>query len=160
MKIKTLLTFLILVLAVLVIAGSCASDKKAIDASTALKLFYGDWVNTDNEGYTEINPQRYVINPDNMMDIYTSATDVKPSYRHEITDVLESWIDRNENTFARVRVWCHTNGGVRHYLLKIDKSGNILEMNYVAGENPPPETCFMNPDLSTPNYYYNIYYRQ
>ena len=160
MKARISLSILIFVLALLISVGSCVSGKKMIDASDALKPFYGDWVNTDNTGYPETKSQRYVINPDNKMDIYAFTTDAKPIAIHEITDVLECWIDRKGNTYVRVKVWCHTWNGVRYYLLKVDESEDTLEMNYVSGENLPPETIVVNPDLSTPNYYYNIYHRQ
>ncbi len=53
MKTKTLVSILILVLAVLIIAGSCATGKKAYVAKEDEELF-GTWINPDYGGLAKV----------------------------------------------------------------------------------------------------------
>jgi hypothetical protein len=50
MKTRTLVSILILVLAVLIIAGSCATMKKEISETDFFEAYSGTWINTDYSG--------------------------------------------------------------------------------------------------------------
>lgn len=156
--IKSMLIFFVISTALIVF--SCVPVRKTIDASDAVKQFFGDWINPENEGLWAMKPQRYVIEPGNKIEIYGSVTDAIPSVIHQYT-VLETWIDRNGNTYAMVRIKCLTFGGNFHALWKIDKSGKEFEMNLKSGNELPPETIVTNPDPSPPDWiYYMSYYRK
>jgi len=64
MKSRTLISVLILIMAVLVIAGSCATGKKIISVDDAMKQFEEIYINTEYSGQDVDHPQKFVITSD------------------------------------------------------------------------------------------------
>jgi len=157
MKTRTLVSILILVLAVLIIAGSCATGKKMITVDDAMKKFEGVYVNTEYSGQKPTQPQKFVITSDGRMEDWSHATNEYPSYKGTYT-VAESWMDSKGNMYCKVDL---NYGGARtQELWKLDESGNTLEVNYKykygsGGEYP----IKIDPDVESP-LYYCIWYRQ
>jgi len=95
---RTLASILILVLAVLIIAGSCATGKKMITVDDAMKQFEGIYVNTEYSGLKTTQPQKYVITSDGRVEDWSIATNEYPSFRDQYT-VVESWADSKGNMY-------------------------------------------------------------
>jgi hypothetical protein len=80
---RTFVSILILVLAVLIVIGSCATRRKAISEEDFFEVWSGTWINTEYKGggrYPKI-----VIHPDGTMQNYITASGTVPSHKHEIT---------------------------------------------------------------------------
>ena len=161
MKTRTLTLTVILIMAVLVITGSCATGKKIISVDVAMKKFEGVYVNTEysGEGYT--HPQKKVITSDGGIEDWALATNTYPSWKGEYK-VAESWMDSKGNTYCTVDT-NYYGAGKAQELWKLDKSGKILEVNYknitVRGEYP--KKIDPNPEPNViPTLHYCIWYRQ
>jgi hypothetical protein len=160
MKTRMLVSILILVLAVMIIAGSCATTKKAISEEDAMKVFEGVYVNTEYSGQSYTPPQKVVITADRRFEDWALATNEYPSWKAEYK-VAESWIDSKGNTYCTVDMR-YSHGDRTKELWKLDKSGKILEVNFqitVRGEYP--KIIDSNPDPTIiPTLHYCIWYRQ
>ncbi len=74
MKSRTSISVLILIMAVLIIFGSCATGKKAVKAP--IESVYGNWANLDYN--TEIKYAKCKIRPDGIIEV---ATHTELEYR-------------------------------------------------------------------------------
>jgi hypothetical protein len=153
MKNRMLVSILILVLAVLIIVGSCATKKKAISEEDFLEAFSGIWINTDYEFKGDTGSMRKVVwYPDGRWEEYSLETHELPATygRYTITDM---WKD------SKGDIWYTANwGGIlsKGYLMgKISDSGNTHEQLFTNFGEPIEEW-----DLDNKRYYYRIHYRQ
>ena len=89
MKTRTIVSILILVLAVLVIAGSCATKRKAISEEDFLETWSGTWINTEYVGKTA---QKITLQPDGTREGFGILTSTTATYQDEVT-ILETWLD-------------------------------------------------------------------
>ena len=161
MKTRTLVSILILVLAVMVIAGSCATTKKAISEEDAMKEFEGVYVNTEYSGEGYDNPQKCVLTSDGRWENWALATNTSPSWTGEYK-VAESWMDTEGNIYCTVDARLFITNDRKKELWKLDKSGKILEINYIytiRGKYPSKIDPDPDPTI-TPTLYYCIWYRQ
>ena len=148
-----LVSILLLVLAVMVIAGGCATRKKVISEEDFFVAFSGTWVNTDYVGDYG-TPQKMIRFPDGTWEGYLKLT--KAYYacygKHTITDM---WTDSKGNIWYRARWEClaHKNEGNEYG--KINDSGNTLEYLSVKGDR-----IIEDWDPESFHYNYRIYYRQ
>jgi hypothetical protein len=157
---RTLVSILILVFAVLIIVGSCATGKKIITVDDAMKKFEGIWINTEYAESDFMHPQMFIITSDGGIEYRQLSTKTIPTNQGKYT-VAESWTDSKGNIYSTVdtkwKIGWHTQE-----LWKLDKSGNILETNYkLTMDEEYPTKIDPNPDPNafTP-IYYCIYYRQ
>ena len=161
MKTRTLVSILILVLAVLIVIGSCATGKKIISVDDAMKQFEGVYVNTEYSGEGRTNPQKKVITSDGRIEDWALATNTNPSVKGEYKRA-ESWTDAKGNTYCTVDTRWYIQDVRTKELWKLDKSGKILEVNYkvtVRGEYP--KKIDPNPEPNViPTLRYCIWYRQ
>jgi hypothetical protein len=146
---------LILVLSVLIIAGSCATGKKAYVAKEDEELF-GTWINTD---YDEVQiAAKIIFDPNGVVRAYPTVSITKEWMIGKFT-ISDKWIDAEGNIWYK---WLRTEAkgmsmsdtSEHYYLGKISDSGRVLELNY-SGYDYPTE---VNPDSL--KYAYSIYYRQ
>ena len=147
MKTSKFVLFLILVLAVLIIAGSCAPDKMA-NISKDFEI-YGAWVNPD---YNKTGVQaKVVIWPNGKMDWYNRETDtlvVLPT----VFAITNKWIDSEENIWYTLI--CKIGAEDWDYrLVKISDSGKTLECAYSPDDYPKVI------DIQDSRYRYEIRYR-
>ena len=162
MKNRSLVSILILVLAVLIIIGSCATGKKIISVDDAMKDFEGVYVNTEytgeGEGYT--HPQKKIITFDRKWEYWALATNTSPSWRGEYK-VAESWKDSKGNTYCTVDASTYIYDNKTKELWKLDKSRKILEVNYQwTFHGKYPIKIDPNPDPTIiPTLLYCIWYR-
>jgi hypothetical protein len=158
------LSIMILILVVLIIAGSCATGKRIISTNRAMRQFEGAYVNTEYSGYVELYPQKRVIYQDGRMEVYDKATNKSPFYHNEYT-IDESWTDSAGTVYSTVTVEWTPGGNTTLELWKLDKRKNTFEVNinfYSLYEDVSREyPTRIDPDLdSFPNALYSIWYRQ
>ena len=157
MKTRMFVLILILVLAVMIIAGSCATGKKMITVDDAMKKFEGVYVNTEYSGQKATHPQKFVITSDGRVEDWSRATNEYPSFKGTYT-VAESWTDSKGNSYCKADA---TYGFTRsQQWWRLDKSGNTLEVNFKFGSGGEYPTK-IDPDVGSDGpLYYCIYYRQ
>jgi hypothetical protein len=149
---------LILVFAVLIIAGGCATGKKIISIDDAMKQFEGVYVNTEYSGQDPHYPQKFVIASDGRIERWASATSEYPSIKGEYT-IAKSWTDLKGNMYCTVDVKQYGEARTQD-LWKLDKSGKTLEVNYLLGHvGEYPTKIDPNVEPWGP-LYYCIFYRQ
>ena len=98
MKTRMFVSILILVLAVLIIAGSCATGKKAIKAP--IESVYGTWANLyyNTKEYTA----KCTIRPDGIIEV-ASHTELEYHHFDDISfTIIESWLDSDGNKYYKV----------------------------------------------------------
>ena len=154
MRARTLVSILILILAALIVAGSCATGKKAYVATDDEEL-YGTWVNQD---YEESYAAKIVVKPDGTWDEYTLSNSNSPFAVTEYA-ITDKWTDSEGNIWYKFLeihqdVKVLQNPDTYYILSKIDKSGNIWEMLWASIDYP---TEFDPDDV---RYNYRIRYRQ
>jgi hypothetical protein len=155
MKDRTFVLILILYTAVLVIAGSCGTMRKAYVAQED-EAFYGTWVNPDYGGLAKV--EKVVHDPDGVLRFYSTATSTKESWRAKFI-ITGKWTDAQGNIWYQ---WLETEGeggaivdtGDYYFLGKISDAGRVIEMSFSSYDYPTE----VNPDSL--KYDYRIYYRQ
>jgi len=152
MKTRTFVSIMILVLAVFIVVGNCATRRKAISEQDFWNAFSGTWVNTE---YSEIGDlffeQKWIVYPDGKFEFYPRATDTNPSRQGYYFTITEKWID------SEGVIWYKSilQAGVTQYQLgKISDSGKTWE--FCSG----PDTYPTEIDKSFTRYVYFIRYRQ
>ena len=156
MKTKTFVLIAVMILAVLIIAGSCATGKKAYVVQEDEELF-GTWINPD---YDEkmVQATKFIYEPDGVLRGFETANTTKETMTAKFT-ITDKWIDDEGIIWYK---WLLTDirGSVLkthsdyYYLGKISDSGRVFEFSY-SGSDYPPE---VNPDNL--RYNHRIYYRQ
>jgi hypothetical protein len=153
MKARTFVSILILVLAVLIAIGSCATTKKAISEEDFFETWSGTWINTDYGG-GDLH-QKVISHPDGTLEFFGKLTSTTAVYKEKIT-ILEQWVDSKGTIWYRGH-WEHLIllSSKGYVMGKISDSGNTWE--YIsAGEDYPIEEW--EPDKF--EYNYRIYYHQ
>ena len=87
MKTRTLISSVILIMAILLIVGSCATGKKAISDEDFLEVFSGTWINTD----IRIN-QKKINYHDGTWEMYGKVNNTIPIFTGKEI-ILEKWVD-------------------------------------------------------------------
>ena len=152
MKIRSLVSILILVLAVLINTGSCATGKKAYVAKEDEELF-GTWINPAYDAswiYAKV-----VIKPDGTWDEYSLTYSDRPIYKGEYI-ITDKWTDSDGYIFYKSIITRIDKESHRPYYVmsKIDKTGNVYEDLWSTIQMP---TEFEQDDML---YNHRIYYRQ
>jgi hypothetical protein len=170
MKTRTLVSIFILVLVVVIIAGSCATQKKAsyekgFYIPTRDEVIHGIWINMDYSG-DSAQAQKIVMSHWGHYEIYTLVKNLTANYTGTFI-LVDKWIDPEGNTWYKdyVRNASH----VMFELDKISNNGTIWEYVYYSQAHPTedqkstdgtprgfPTEAQMNPGGP----HYHIYYRQ
>jgi hypothetical protein len=151
LKPRTLMSILILVFAMLIMMGSCATSKKAYVAKEDEELF-GIWINFQYDGTNKYS--KVQINPDGTWFEYINSYDEKPPFRGEYT-IIEKWTDSEGYIYYKTIVERNDVASDPLYILsKIQKDGNVYEDIWT--------TLHMPEEFDTEKmlYLYRIYYRQ
>ena len=170
MKNRTLVSILIIIMAVLIIAGSCDTQKKSTNEKgfyipTRDDVIHGIWINMDYSG-DSFQSQKIVMSHWGHWEIYPLVGNLTAV--HTGTFILvDKWIDTEGNTWYKDYV--RDSWHVMFELDKISNNGTIWEYVYydfpyltkdqMSPDDPSqdfPTEDQMNPD--GPNYH--IYYRQ
>ena len=97
MKARALLSILILVFAVLIIAGSCATGKKAYVVKENEEL-YGNWFKSEYNDSSRA--ARHIINADGSIQLY--ATDDSPRVAAiHLYIITDKWYDSEGNIWYK-----------------------------------------------------------
>jgi hypothetical protein len=147
MKTKTFVSILILVLAVLIVVGSCATRKKAISIEEASKIRSGIWV---NELYTDPLVVQY---PDGRYELYYDLQQERLCLSG-ISEIYESWRDSDGVLWYRAH-YQESTGQEGYVLGKISNSDNTWEF-IVTTDNLMIEEW----KIGKVGYNHIIYYRQ
>ena len=152
MKTRTFVSTLILVLAVLIIAGSCATKRKAISYEDFIKAWSGTWINMEYGGKVA---QKITLQPDGTREGFGISTSTTATFQDEVT-TLETWLDSKGTIWYKAKWVNILPVGAKGYEMgKISDSGTIYEFVYASEDFPIEE---WEPDRF--EYNYLIYYRQ
>ena len=150
MKTRNLVSILILVLAVMVIAGSCATMKSP--DKMVYERFCGTWVNTEYEG-KEYPAVKEIYNPDGTLTAYSHLHDTG-TYGYAFYTVEKRWTDSEGNSWYHVKIkYPLVTTATVYQLCKLDKYNTILEYNYSGTKYPDAV------DPKDKRSDYRIYYR-
>ena len=105
MKTRTLVSILILIVAVPIMAGSCATRRKAISEEDFFEAWSGTWINTDYGGGN--TGQKIINHPDGTREIFGMLTS-KIVGRKEKCTVLYQWLDSKGTIWYRGNWECLT----------------------------------------------------
>ena len=148
MKPRTFAIILILVLAVLVVVGSCATRKKAISIEDAAEIRSGKWV---NEHYP--NVKMIVFYSDGRYEDYYTPQQER-LYASGTSKIYESWRDSEGVLWYRAH-YQNSSGQEGYILSKISNSDNTWERIYTTNNLIIEEW-----KIGKVGYGYQIYYRQ
>ena len=154
MKNIKLVAILILVLIVLIIAGNCATGKKAsVTDKDIYKILRGTWINKDYDEPPGSEPSaKIILKNDGVYEEYTDSSSTSPVFFGEIIAIDEKWIDSEGNIWFKSMIE-YLGHKIWYYRLdKIHRSGKVWEFNILTYEYPKE----INPNHSR----YRIYYRQ
>jgi hypothetical protein len=153
MKTRTYVSILILVLAVLIVVGSCATKRKAISDEDFFEVWSGTWINTDYGGGNFF--QKIINYPDGTLEMFAILTSTTAGYKEKIT-LLEQWVDSKGTIWYRVHWEAFPPYAHKGYKMgKISDSVNTWEFIFASEDYPIEE---WEPDKF--EYNYRIYYRQ
>jgi hypothetical protein len=153
MKTRTLALILILILAVLIIAGSCATTSNP--DKMVLERFCGTWANQGYETTPDepMKPQaKYIINQDGTFVWYQYLVQTGPTGVGTYT-VEKRWKDAVGNNLYHVKVYEVIAEVTQYELWKIDKYASVWERNMSSIDYPDAI------DPTDKQSYYRIYYR-
>jgi len=156
MKTRTIVSILILILTVLIVAGSCATGKKTkMPEEDLFKKLSGTWVNENYgslEGITAALPTKWVVKSDGTYDWFSESSDTDRIGYGEYKAIVDTWTDPEGNFFYKATFKVHLTTSVMYQLGMISSSGTEWEF-VISGINVPPE-------IDPSHGIYGFYYRQ
>ena len=143
MKTRTFVLIAVLILALLMVAGSCATGKKAqMPEEDLYKKLKGTWV---NEVYSPISgvigmgwPAKWVVYSDGTYEWFGESSDTARIGYGEYEAIVDSWTDSEGNFFYKATFNVHLTTSVLYQLGTISSSGTEWEF-VMSGINFPPE---------------------
>jgi len=178
MKARMIVSISILVFVVLIVAGSCATKRIAVSPEEVSQKIEGTWINPDYPvGGTFIDLTQTATDTADFFHFQKLTFTSKKWYFYQSLDdtigfasgvytIMDSWMDRKGNAYCQIYL-PRGKASVCFALLKVDKTGTVLEQcYYYGGNNKYPEKIvthdiivddFRSPDVSM---YYNIFYRK
>ena len=155
MKARVLISILVFVLAVLSIAGSCATSKKSyISADNILKQLTGTWNNEEYEPpEVEIMPQ-VTVHSDGSYELYKEyAVLTTPAILPgQFISIKEAWTDSKGNIWYQAKAYDIANDITFYEIGKISDAGKVWETVFSNFEYPDK--------LDSKSLNYRIRYRQ
>jgi hypothetical protein len=157
MKIKRIIIYLLLMVALLFLFGSCATDKMAYRPTDEEEI-YGTWIN-DKQQY----PQKMVIFPDMTWEYYTHPYDIFPK-AWGTTEFYKKWKDNQWNIWYHTYVTYEGYSGNKQYSQELDRiyrDGKIwvweLEYKPIVSSGFDPDKFPAKINTESGNYF--IFYR-
>ena len=152
MKARTLASILILILAVMLIAGSCATKRKTISDEDFMEAWSGTWINTDYGGG---KGQKIINHPDGTREWFGKSTSTTVDHKEKIT-ILDQWLDSKGTIWYRGQWESFPPLRSKGYEMgKISDSGNTWEYIWASEDYPIEEW-----EPYRFEYNYRIRYRQ
>ena len=152
MQTRTFVLILILVLAVMIIAGSCATQKQAYIPKINEEL-YGTWVNTDYDGVYDESPQKFIHYNWGYTESFGLVTAQYPNIRR-VFYIMDKWTDSEGIIWYKVTWQLRGSPNMRFYIVKINVKEGSWE-DIWSYKDFPSES-----DLTPEHVKYEIYYRQ
>ena len=155
MKPKTLSSILLLIIAVSVIIGGCATGKKAYVATKDEEL-YGTWINPE---YDQKNIMaKWILKPDGTFDAYSKSTSNRVFEVGTFT-IADKWTDSEGNIYYKYSKSSMEYGSIEnpytyYFLVKIHATLDIAEELWSSVDYPTE----FDPDNLRYNYW--VFYRQ
>ena len=119
MKTRTLVSILVLVLAVLIISEGYATDKKVTKKD--YRFVSGTWIN--EEYNSKPFREKYVVRRDGTFDRYNRTSDAgKQGTGHY--EIIEKWIDSEGNIWYKMHVWSGVKVEGQPVSYELDKFSN------------------------------------
>jgi hypothetical protein len=147
MKARMFISILILVLGILIIAGSCATRKKAISIEDAAEIRSGIWVN-------ELSPDALIVRyPDGRYEVYYDLQQERLALSGT-SKIYESWRDSEGVLWYRAQ-YQDSVGREGYELVKISNSDNTSERITTTNNLMIEEW-----KIGKVGYNYGIWYRQ
>jgi hypothetical protein len=144
-----LVSILILVLALLIIFGGCATEKKAYVTKDSEELYW-TWVNPEyNEPLNRSGKSIFYSN--GIAEGYLTLSHKLPHWRIRYI-ITSKWSDRKGNIWYRYTLWYEGLEQKYYKLAKISGSGNTRESVYSGVDHPKK--------IDKSNLNYGIYSRQ
>ena len=155
MKTRTLISILIVVLAVMVLLMiSCATRKKAsLTNKNIYRELRGTWINTEYDVPLQSEPiAKIVVRRESIYEMFYDTSGTRPNYYGEIIFIEDKWIDSEGNIWFKLRSEYHGVPTQYYELNKLHSSGNVWELQWSSTDYPNE----INPNSVT----YRIRYRQ
>jgi hypothetical protein len=156
MKTKMLISTLILILAVLIIAGSCATKKEVVKKKEFYfpkynEELYGTWINKEYDSAEY--PGKFRIYLWGYFETFHPFDSEKTQEKGTFT-IVKKWTDQEGNIWYNTYVQYSGSTRLYYNLEKISNNGNTWE--YVTTTVDFPTESDMHPEFQL----YHIYYRQ
>ena len=153
MKARTsLVSIFILVSSLLIVAGSCATQKQAYIPKPNEEL-YGTWVNTDYDGVYDESPQKFIHYNWGYTESFGRVTAQHPNFQR-VFYIMDKWTDSEGIIWYKVTWQLRGSPTMRFYLVKINKSEGSWEEVWTYKDFPSES------DLTPEHVEYGIWYRQ
>jgi hypothetical protein len=157
MKIRKLCVYQLLVVVLLFLFGSCATDKVGY-RPTDDEEFFGIWIN-DKQQY----PQKFITFPDMTWEYYNHTYDIFPK-AWGTAEFYKKWTDNQGNIWYQSYVTYEGYGGNKQYsqeLERIYRDGKVWVLEYIYEPIPTSE---FDPDkfpakMDPEHVNYHIFYR-
>jgi hypothetical protein len=146
MKTRVFISILVLVLAVLIIAGSCATGNKASNRDFK-KDIVGTWVNS-NYNENEWVTAKLIVKSEKTAEFYKRESDTWPS--PATITIVDRWVDSKGNIYYKAEVTFSYR--TKYHLWKLNSSKTTWELMSRALD--------YFTEIDPNNTYYRIYYRQ
>ena len=150
MKTRMLVTIFILLLAVLIIAGSCATQKQAYIPKPNEEI-YGTWVNTDYNGVGK--GQKYILYRWGYAEAFRLVTDQYVNYPC-VFHLMDKRTDSEGSILYKVTWQFKGDTKIIFQLTKINENEGSYERVWSYKDFPSES------DLTPEHVHYAIYYRQ
>ena len=151
MKARTVVSILILLLVIMIVAGSCATDKLTTKQS---EILYGTWINEDYNGMHEYSA-KLIFEPDSTLYMYYDMSNPKPSFEGRFV-ITQKWTDSEGYSWYKVEGYFgfHYEGkkANEYWLIRIAKSGTNMEWSYTKDDYPN--------EINLNRGHYRVLYRQ
>jgi hypothetical protein len=148
MKMRPLVSMLILVVAVLIITGSYAYGQNELNVP--IEPLFGTWVNPDYEIIDDPNA-KVVIKPDGILEQF-GHVDITVGVKGTYT-IIDSWMDSAGNKYYKAEKKIHGLGGGKFKdLWKLNENETELELIWEVFDYPP--------EIDRIHVRYRIYHRQ
>ena len=150
MKTRTFVSIPILVLAVLIVIGGCATREIAFSDEDLSNGYTDTWINPE----ATVGEPKMVYFPDGTWKRYLGIN-TEYFFCEGKDIVIDKWKDPNGTIFFESKWECFSHGNTGYQLAKISDSGNTLELLFTMQERRVEE---WDPDSFS--YNYRIRYRQ
>ena len=154
MKTRMFVSIFILVLAVLIIAGSCATGKKTyVSSDYVLKELTGTWYNEEYENPSAAFFPKLIVHSDGSFEFFKEYAETTESshYNGEYISINEAWTDSKGNIWYQSKVKISWSSQSVYQIDKISNAGEVLELVWSTIEFPA--------EIDSENPNYSIYYR-